>query len=269
MESQLAYDNGIVTSSHLYPTCGNFLCEVAKKDYKRGLFRSDIKCLDMDQCETLSAINDSRNKKHTVDAVIGVKRFYRNRFSTPQFLLIELRVKYQSPNNLSKFELENKIINTLSLLSTDEQIFEQKFFIFNDNVIQQMINWFKNKSQEGGLICNCHPLSVTEFNNLVKSENEFPYEPYTDINEMRKSLEACLNPWNADTFFKRVEYWGNKAMSLSYNHNEFTCIMTELINVWNAFKQKNLDLSEEEELTAEILAEDYFNQSLTQIPPPM
>ena len=258
MENPLAYDNDIISSCELYRTCGNFLCEIARKDYKHSLFRREIKCLDMDQCETLNAINDSRQKKHTVDAVIGVKKFNRNRFTHPQFLLVELRIAYQSPNNLSKHELENKIRHTLYLLSTDEHIYKQKFFIFNDNVIQQMINWFNNKSQEGGIISSCLPLSVTDFNNMVKSEKEFPYEPFTDLKELRKALTNCLNPWDADNFFKGIEYWGKKAQSLRYNHNEFVCIMTELQKIWYTFKSMELKLSEEDELNIEILEEDYF-----------
>lgn len=258
MENPLAFDNGIITSSTLYPSCGSFLCEVAKKDYKRGIFRPDIMCLDMDQCETISAVNDCRLKRHTADAVIGVKKFNRNRFSRPQFLLLELRIDYLSPNNLSKHVLEDKISNTLSLLSNEENIHKQKFFIFNDNVIQQMINWFKNKSLEGGIIRDCYPLSVSEFNNMIKSENEFPYKPVTDIKNMKKALESCLNPWNPEEFFKRIEYWGQKAQSLRYDANEFSCIMVELKDIWKAFRTMNIDLNEEEEMNAEIIEEDYF-----------
>lgn len=115
MECELAYDNSIINSNPLHQICGSFLCEVAQKDYGAKFFRPEIECLDIDYCETLGAVNEKRRKEATVDAVIGVKPYNMNRFSSARLLLVELRMKYLSPKNLSKNHLESKVRHTLSL----------------------------------------------------------------------------------------------------------------------------------------------------------
>ncbi|MBD5387480.1 hypothetical protein HDR70_06310 [bacterium] len=259
MECELAYDNSIVTSNPLYQTCGSFLCEVAQKDYGAKYFRPEIVCLDMDYCESLAAVNEKRRKEATVDAVIGVKPYNKNRFSHARLLLVELRMKYLSPKNLSKNRLESKVRHTLALLSTDESVCQTKLFIFRDDVIQQMEGWFKEHAREGGIIRNCEAWSVSKFNELIKSEREFPYKPITDIKEMKESIGRYLRSWDSLNFFKSIEYWLNIANSFRYNPDEFYVIMKGLKDVWDDFRTSGVILSEDEELNAEIIEEDYLN----------
>lgn len=69
----LVYDNRIITGHKLYPVCGKKLQDVSEKDYHgKKYFDDSIECLDMDKYEETECAGD---KKETVDAVIGIKKY--------------------------------------------------------------------------------------------------------------------------------------------------------------------------------------------------
>ncbi len=252
MGNPLAYDNELIKDNLLYPICGSYLHSVSQKDYKEVFFHPEIMCLDMDDLELILATNDKRDRQPTVDAVIGVKKFHKNKFSSHSLLLIELRLDYKSADNLSKRKLEEKVRHTVDILSTDAAIYKEKFFIFRDNVIQQMINWFNNHSHEGGIFSFCRPLSVTQFNKTIISPAEFPYEPVNNAYEIRKSLKCT----EIEDFFNKIEYWLSIGRQYQYNKEEFNLIISILKEQWQQFRASNKLLTELQEIQAQIIEED-------------
>lgn len=255
--AELAFDNSIITRHSLYSKCGNTLDGVSKKDYPgKDFFDKNICCLDMDAYETQICHG---SKEHTMDAVMGIKNYADNKFCSPRLLLIELRMDYKSERNLSKTVLEKKVSHTKDILGCNIPINETCFFIFCPNVIQRVKRWFKDKSQEGGIIRLCEPLSTDDFNELIKSESDFPYTPVTDIKAMEEYLHSLLSACDFTTFISKIEYWIKQAMSYrqKYNNAEYDCIMQILNQVWHDFRISSPNLSDEETLDAEILEEDY------------
>lgn len=257
--AELAFDNSIITGHSLYGKCGNTLDSVSKKDYKNeDFFDKGIECLDMDAYETQIRHG---SKDHTMDAVMGIKDFSANRFCNPRLLLVELRMDYKSDKNLSKTALEKKVSHTKDILGSTIPINGTSLFIFRPGVIQRVRRWFKDKSQEGGIIRLCEPLSTEDFNELIKPESEFPYTPVTDVHVIEKELRLLLSRNDFTAFISQIEYRIKKAMSYRqrYNNAEYDCIMQPVRNVWHDFRTSTYlpYLSEDEKLDAEILEEDY------------
>ena len=253
----LAFDNGTIINHKLYIHCGKTLDAVSKKDYpNEDFFDKSIQCLDMDALETQKC---KGNKEHTVDAVIGIKSFSENRFHSHRLLLIELRIDYKSEKRLSKTDLEKKVSHTKELLGNDTAINDISFFIFRPNIINRITNWFNNKSREGGMLKLCKPISTEQFGALIKSENNFPYVPVTNLNLMEKELQSFLLNKEYYFFIKQAEFWLKKAISYhrQYNNKEYALIMEIVIRLWKNFRSSSPILSDEEKLDTEILEEDY------------
>ena len=254
---ELAFDNGIIKSQSIYGQCGSTLDAVSKKDYpNEDFFDENIQCLDMDAYETMSCHGAKGN---TMDAVIGVKSFFDNKFHAPRLLLVELRMDYKSERNLSKTILEKKVNHTKSILGNDSLMHNTCFFIFRSNVIQRVRRWFYDKANEGGILRQCKPLSTDEFAEHVKPESAFPYRPITDISAMLASQHALLSAGDFAAFLSQTEYWLKTAQQyrLQYNNNECRCIMQAVIDLWHVFRASSPVLSDNEKLDAEILEEDY------------
>lgn len=254
---KLAFDNDIIIRQPIYRQCGSTLDTVSKKDYPdECFFDKSIQCLDMDVYETMSCRGDKNN---TMDAVIGIKDFSDNKFHAQRLLLVELRMDYKSERHLSKTALEKKVSHTKSILGNESPINTTSFFIFRPDVIQRVRRWFNDKSNEGGILRQCKPLSTTDFNEQVKPESAFPYTPSTDISAMTKTLYNLSSACDFTAFIRQTEYWLKVALQYRsrYNSNEYHSIMQAITDVWHAFRTSSPVLSDEEKLDAEILEEDY------------
>lgn len=100
---QLAYANDIIRKIKLFPKYGTELESISERDYfPNRYFVKHILCLDMDKYESENAKGDA-NK--TVDAVIGIRSYNGHELEAPRMLLIELRMNYKSPKNLTTASL--------------------------------------------------------------------------------------------------------------------------------------------------------------------
>ncbi|NPD91644.1 hypothetical protein [Xylanibacter muris] len=259
----LAFDNGIIINHKFYRHCGKTLDTVSKKDYPdEEFFDKSILCLDMDAFETQT---HKGSKEHTVDAIIGIKDFSNNKFHSHRLLLIELRIDFESEKRLSKTELEKKVCHTKELLGNDIAINKISFFVFKQDIINRVINWFNNKSQEGGNLKFCKPISTKEFGTLIKSENSFPYVPITDLKSLEKTLLSFLEQKDYSKFINQTEYWLKEAARFKrqYNNEEHRLIMEVITGLWRKFRTSSPILSDDESIDTEILEEDY--EALTKI----
>lgn len=157
-------NNSIILQHSYYQVCGSTLLAIAQKDYgNKYSFSSEIKALDMDQYEALKAQKEKRNRRSTMDAVIEAADSPN---AKAKLQLIELRMKYNNPQNCKASEIQNKVTYTKQLLvGTGTGIIHDKFlFIFNDRVSAQARNLFNRYRKQGGVLRQCYSMSVTEFN---------------------------------------------------------------------------------------------------------
>ena len=258
----LIYDNVIITEHKLYPVCGKKLQDVSEKDYHgKKYFDEHIECLDMDKYEDIECAGDKRNKKETVDAVIGIKKHLdKNRFSSPYLMLLELRMGYENVKNLSGTKLAEKVSHTKELLGRGTPLYDTIYFVFKNNVAQRVISMFHNMKLENRNLKNCEPISTDDFNKYIKSENDYPYEPENDVKEIRRQLDINNYRNDINKFLGIMAYWCEKARQYryGYNINEYNSILGELKTIWHEFRSNNnIRLSDDDKLDAEIIEENY------------
>lgn len=257
MES-LVYENTVITGHAIYPVCGTTLHEVSRKDYpKDSFFDPRIACLDMDLYETGTCRG---NRRATVDAVIGVKKHLRgNRYSIPYLMMVELRMDYRNPKNLSATSLLAKVEHTKDLLGADQPLYDSIFFVFRNDVIESARYWFRNTCRENSALRHFEALSTGEFDKYVK--DRYPYIYETDLEALGIQLAGLIRNNDVNGFLQAVEDHAKKACDyrqIKYNLDEYRGIAAILKKQWMAFRSAScITLTDNEELAAEILEEDY------------
>lgn len=252
---QLVYNNEVVAAHSFYPLCHSFLNTVSNKDYPgRDYFNPEIECLDMDFYE--KNVLHKAQADHTVDAVIGVQTYEKNQGTNVRLLLVELRMGYESAKRLSKEEIEGKSAHTKALLSGEKAIHRISFFVFTKKVAPLARNWFERQQRTGGEIKNCQSCAVSEFNEMVKSIADFPYVPLYSTPTIKDSLKladtGCMN------YMNQVKFWCEQARNFQYkNPQEYTHIKQILTQEWADFRNRHPNLTDDEELMAEIMEEDF------------
>lgn len=249
----LIYSNETVRAHSLYPACRSWLNVVSDRDYPgKNYFDKRIECLDMDLYE--KDIQHKAQADHTVDTVIGIQTYKDNRATSGRLLLVEFRMGYESTNNLSKTEMERKAIYTKALLGGEIMINQQSIFIFNDAFAPLAKNWFNRQQKTGGDFKDCESCSVTEFNNNIKSLSDFPYVPYYSAQVILDSL--C--PEQATCYIEQMRFWCGKARDLFYKNSlEYNHLQGIIQQEWTSFRNGHQNLTDDEELIAEILEEDF------------
>jgi hypothetical protein len=92
------------------------------------LFTNAEIVLNMDKAEDIVARLENRLEKNkSMDMAFGIA--YPNSTKV-KMLLVELRLNYSNPNNLSKAEIEEKVAGTSLLLSNIPEIIKMYIFIF-------------------------------------------------------------------------------------------------------------------------------------------
>lgn len=253
------YNNTVVERHSLFPACGSTLNEVSNRDYPNSnYFNPDIECLDMDTYE--KKVLRKSHADRTVDAVMGISTYENNRDLNPRFLLIELRIGYESASNLSKTEMEGKVSYTKSLLGGEKTIEKGSLFIFSQSVASQAERWFDRQSRTGGEIKNCKACSVSDFSTIIKSKSDFPYEPIHKAEDIKNNVQLYEAKAEWKNFIKQVEYWCREAEKYRYtNPSEFAHIVQVIKSIWNEFRQQAYTLNDDETLVleCEILEEDF------------
>lgn len=253
------YNNKVVQRHSFYPLCKSTLNDVSNRDYPNtDFFYPDIECLDMDTYEKNILRKDQPN--HTVDAVIGIANYKNNHASGSRLLLVELRINYKSASNLSKSEMEGKVIHTKALLGGEISINNESIFVFNNELIPQAKWWFNREKRTGGELTHCEAWSIKEFSSNIKSILNFPYQPiYKEkdiIDNINIQQYKCGSDWTP--FFKQIEFWCNKSEEFRYsNKQESDHIKNIITKVWTEFKRKKCKINDNEELEKLILEEDY------------
>lgn len=229
--------------------------DISNRDRKGSCYFSrDIVALDMDTYEKMRGGNADR----TVDAVIGIETCINKKCMSPRLMMIELRTNYNSPNNLSKSELEGKVTHSSQLLGAELPVERHKILLFRDEVAAQARSWVASKTEEGGEIRNMIVWSVKNFNDSVKSYDEMPYTPINSeqfiIAELDSYLEACS--WKR--YFDKIHFWINYAIQIRYSNSfEYNHVCVTILKYWDDFRKNTQGkLNEDQELESMVIDED-------------
>lgn len=151
-----------VTNNH--PLANKFALnfnDMIKDDGGKGVFPEKAVAISLDKAE--SAESRAKTLK-TMDSAIGViaKRSFGKKCNE-RMLMCEFRCNYKNWRNISITELEEKIENSKKLLQWEYigQIDSRCFFIFNENIYEQVRHLFARKY-----------ISKTK-NRVVITEDEF------------------------------------------------------------------------------------------------
>lgn len=253
----LIYNNIILRKHSLSQKCLSTLYDVSCRDYGNTYyFNPDIECLDIDTYEKKLR---KGSPSHTGDAVIGISTYKDNTANNPRLLIIELRMGYSNPTNLSYSEIADKISYTRSLLGGEVTIDEESVLIFNDNVVSRAKNWLNRRSKTCAELRKCIACSVSDFNSMVKSPKDFPYNP---INSKEKIIISILQHTGNSTNTEQIEqirFWCKEAESyrLKYNLPEFQHMTKVLAEIWSSLKANPANYTEDEILEMQITEEDF------------
>lgn len=109
--------------------------------------------IDLDQYEIET--NRGVNRDNTMDFTVGL--------TNRQMLLVEAKLRVKKPENLSKNELERKIIHSKDILiEHGVPIAKEKVFLFNEDVIRQARYYISRLFQNN---TNLRIYTIQEFKN--------------------------------------------------------------------------------------------------------
>ncbi len=111
-----------------------------KNGAKKEVFKKEIEVLNLDCVEIKLAKNERRNRKKTMDFVVGLKRKNENKM-----LLIDFKLKAKNGKNIDGSNLKNKIKYSVSLIGNNPQIMKFYLLIYNKNYINEATQTIRRK----------------------------------------------------------------------------------------------------------------------------
>ncbi len=87
-------------------------------------------------------------------------------FSKPELMVVELRMKYQSPKNLDGQNMSDKIFHTKELLGCDAVCHKTSYFVFKDSVIEAVTGRFWSLKMEHKELRHSEAVSTSGFDTL-------------------------------------------------------------------------------------------------------
>ena len=250
------YNNDIVSKHSLYALCASTLNTVSERDYPgKNYFDPHIACMDMDTYETSVSHG---NADSTMDAVIGISNCVNKVTSEHRLLLVELRMRYQSANTLSKGDLEDKVSHTRDLLDGELTIEHDNIFVFTEKVAPQARHKFDSWKHEGGLAMSFRAFSLQEFCNNVKSIDDMPYTPIYNPALICKELDSYVKAGAWSRLFGKLSFWLNLAGNVRYSNTfEYDSLQQTVKGWWKLFYAHHASWSnEDDELDALIMDEE-------------
>ena len=165
---------------------------------------------------------------------------------------------YVNANNLSKTELEQKVIHTKDLLGSELTIDKNSIFIFTNNVAPQARSVMSRLMQGSKQLKTFLVWSVSDFNNNIKSIDDMPYNPNYPPAEICKELDAFVKKQQWKQLFDKVSFWKKYALNIRYNNSfEYESLSKTIYDWWIMFRKNNPCLAnEDDELDAQIADEE-------------
>ena len=252
----VVYKNSVVERHSFYSQCHALLDDISRRDYPgKNYFCREIDALDMDTYETLVCHGQ---KDCTADAVIGISTCVNKKLTAPRLLLVELRMDYESADNLSKSNMEGKVLHTKQLLGAEQPIDKESVFVFTEKVAPQARHWVESLKQEGGEITRFVVYSVQEFADNIRSYATMPYTPINAPAAIVKELGQYIEVAQWQTLFAKFHFWMEYATRIRYaNSFEYENIKDTVVAAWRDFRESHSPMpNDDDEIDALIIEED-------------
>lgn len=240
--------------------------DILSQDYGSETFSFDSRVMGM-RCIDLDDYEHSENKiqDSTMDCAISVSSFNSNtrKHSNHRVLLVEFKLDCTSKSQtvsetkLHKKETRSRDILNSFQISTDVNC----IFIFSNNLkadYQRRLERWK-KGSNGSWFQNWTMASPSEFNAIIKFEQDYPYSPVNLESDIKSYIKSSLNN-GGESFIAAVEFWFNKA---SYYKKKF--IVDEykhIMSVLHGFVPTLVDQIDYD-YREYIKSEDYFKKIST------
>lgn len=101
------------------------------------IFDKENTVINLDKTEAIKAEIEKRTRNKSMDFAFGI---VDSNSTVKEILMIELRLNYKNPNNLSKTELEGKVSGSISILKDNIPIHNKYIFIFKTSQISEAEN---------------------------------------------------------------------------------------------------------------------------------
>lgn len=253
MDRVRVLNNKIIEGHPIYQKYGTTLYDLSKKDYPNKNYfalHRNIKCISLDDYEaSISGDNDK-----TMDAAIGTNFFSNGRNSSPQLLLVELRMGYKSTNNLSMSKMLSKLYHSKSLLGYTTTISNESYFIFDECIIHQAKSFFERKKKEVSGTIDMYAVSTTELTMTVVRV----VRPVPSPIDMTSEIQGCNDlankkKWRA--ILDKLEYWLKKYSDRlnAYDHYNAAPIKAGILKIYDIMEQHRSEfIDTDEELDFDI-----------------
>ncbi len=253
------YNNRYLKKHSLYAKCHDALNKIATKDSSCDhYFDPNIDCLDIDKYEV--SVGNGQQKK-TADTVIAVSRCDNKKLSDSCLLLVELRLRYKNACNLSKHELEEKVIHTKELLGAELPINKESIFVFTDKVAPQakfVIGAFR---RQGGIAKYFEAYSIKDFSDNIKSYDELPYNPIYKRENISADILSLETKENWGMIFDSFRFYIGE-IGRFYGSNVYECEnLKEIVKgEWERFRERHPQLKDDDdEINALIIQDEVSN----------
>lgn len=217
----------------------------------------DTLCIDMDMVE----IDNGGDSDNTMDLVVGIAQYdnYRQSFSNKRFLPVELKLNCKSFAGITKKELVRKDRHTRDILNGYSAVVGlHSAFIFPEEVAPSAKNSKSRWNQEAnsGNLKNWDMMSPIEYNTYIHFVEDYPYNPQTDINDIKNKIAELFSNNDIDGLIKFIDYYTKIAEGhkRKYNMNECRAIATALSDSIESLVGKGQDTDIDEYLS--MLGED-------------
>lgn len=251
-----------------HPLANNFLSTLdtlAERDSPRHhFFVKDTKAISLDDYEIYKAKKEGTERKKTVDAVIGICNEKQGKPKNPRLLLIELRLNYTNPDNLSYSEIHEKEIHSRNLLSKfidKRRVDETYVLIFNETVFQQLRRNFYSRKNGNKKYKKWEIYTPEKFSNRVNLGKDLPYTPQEKsigiiekINDIssKKDMEGLEKIWEYTIDYMNMLYSKSKIA-------EYEWFINNLYSIISNFDENAL--TDDQKIILEIIREDIIKRT--------
>lgn len=190
-------DNDLITGHSLYSGYGRPLSYIFDRDSrKKNYIKESIEAIDLDSYE-MFVTGASGQHDRTVDAVIGICNERQGLPCNKRLLLLELRMKYKTTDNLSATQINEKDSHSRDLLNEcpDGTAIDSSIcLLFDPSIISQAESWNSRIQKEGDNARTWLVFSPSSLCNYVNAGRQMPYTPRQEtINAMNRMIVA-FNP---------------------------------------------------------------------------
>lgn len=257
--TNLVCDNSVLKEHTMYDKYHCPLHKISLKDYPKDTYfqsRPDIEGVDLDQYEIDHAIDD---RDMTMDVMVGVADYSKNRLVNNRLLLLELRMDYDSTKRLRHKKLLGKVNHTRTAIGAVVRVDEENVFVFRKDVAEEAKKWMFDTSIEYADAKGWVAMSTEELENLLQSQASMPYQAITNMTPVDKNLSSKIIAKDFDAALEIIDYWHKQTeqFKLRYLLKEELHIKTHLHDTWQQSKAAVQKITPDEQVYVDFIEEEY------------